>query len=109
MQAQGAVVSAPMKATLFEPTKAAWLTVPAGAVYSGLSGRLLQNAIAAGLVRSSIVKMPNAKRGRRLIERASLDRWIEQGVGERADLPHLADNCARQAGRPRTKKSNRKG
>ena len=66
-----------------------WLTLEGGVVYSGLSRPLLEVAIREGIIRSSHVRKPGAKRGRRLIERKSLDAWIESGVGEVADLPAL--------------------
>ena len=52
--------------------------------------RMLENAVASGRVRSSLVKSdPTAKRGMRLIEIASIDAWIEEYVGGKADLPYL--------------------
>ena len=57
-----------------------WATVKQAAKYSGLSERHLYNAIADGLIRSSLVKRPNASRGRRLVDLHSLDAWIETGL-----------------------------
>ena len=51
---------------------------------------MLENAAASGIVRSSLVRsFPTAKRGRRLIDLRSLDRWIEAGIGGKSELPHL--------------------
>ena len=66
-----------------------WLTINGAARYSGLSGRLLQEAIRENLVVSSLVTRPGAKRGRRLINRESLDAWIEAGIGSKSDLPQF--------------------
>ena len=57
-----------------------WATLKQAADYSGLSERHLYNAIADGLIRSSLVKRPNASRGRRLVDLYSLDAWIETGL-----------------------------
>ncbi|MDB4395718.1 helix-turn-helix domain-containing protein [Akkermansiaceae bacterium] len=57
-----------------------WATLKQAADYSGLSERHLYNAIADGLIRSSLVKRPNASRGRRLVDLRSLDAWIEKGL-----------------------------
>jgi len=57
-----------------------WLTIEGAAIYSGLSGRTIQNYVKDGLVRSSNVITPGATRGRRLIDRESLDKFIESGL-----------------------------
>lgn len=57
-----------------------WATVKQAAEYSGLSERHLYNLIGDGLIRSSLVKRPNASRGRRLIDLRSLGAWIEIGL-----------------------------
>lgn len=57
-----------------------WLTLAAAAAYSGLNARTIQLHIARGLIRSSHVKAPEASRGRRLVDRLSLDEFIEAGV-----------------------------
>ena len=58
-----------------------WLTYDQAATYSGLSSRLLQNHVRDGYVRSSNVVAPGSTRGRRLLDRESLDAFIEEGVG----------------------------
>ena len=71
-------------------TTARWATIPGAAKYSGLGVRVLENAAASGVLRSSLVRsFPGAKRGRRLIDLRSLDEWIETGVGGKAELPFL--------------------
>lgn len=50
------------------------------ALYSGVSSRLIENWIRAGLIRSSNVIAPGSTRGRRLIDRESIDAFIEAGV-----------------------------
>ena len=57
-----------------------WLTYASAAKYSGLSARTIQNYVNAGHVQSSNVMAPGATRGRRLIDRASLDAFIERGL-----------------------------
>jgi len=57
-----------------------WLTLEGASTYSGLTIRTLQNYIAAGHVRSSNVVAPGNTRGRRLLDRASLDAFIEEGL-----------------------------
>jgi hypothetical protein len=57
-----------------------WLTYDQAALYSGLGIRVLQNHTKAGFIRSSNVCAPGCVRGRRLIDRESLDAFIEQGV-----------------------------
>ena len=57
-----------------------WLTLEGASTYSGLTIRTLQNYIAAGHVRSANVVAAGNSRGRRLVDRASLDAFIEQGL-----------------------------
>ena len=64
-----------------------WAPIKTAAKYSGLSERHLYNAIADGLIRSSLVKRPNASRGRRLIDLHSLDSWIETGLMQMGPAP----------------------
>ena len=64
-----------------------WATIKRAAEYSGLSERHLYNAIADGLIRSSLVKRPNASRGRRLVDLRSLDAWIETGLMQMGPAP----------------------
>jgi hypothetical protein len=63
-----------------------WLTLKGAAIYSGLSERTIANYIKADLVVSSNVVMPGNSRGRRLIERTSLDAFIERGIGGKSDI-----------------------
>ena len=57
-----------------------WLTIESASSYSGFSKSTVQNYIKAGLIRSSNVVAPGNSRGRRLIDRESLDAFIEAGV-----------------------------
>jgi len=63
-----------------------WLTLDKAAAYCGLGQRCLQNYIKAGHIRSSNAVAPGATRGRRLIDRESLDAFIEAGVGGKTML-----------------------
>jgi hypothetical protein len=58
-----------------------WLHLPASVRYSSLSRALIYEHIKDGTLISSTVKRPGFSRGRRLIQRASLDRLIESGIG----------------------------
>ena len=64
----------------------AWFPIAAAAHYSGLSRALLYEHIADGSLVSSTVKRPGRLRGRRLIQRSSLDRLIETGIGESSEV-----------------------
>lgn len=63
-----------------------WGTYQDARRHSGLSIRLLQDYVRANLVRSSLVRKPGAKRGVRLLDLASLDEFIERGVGASCQL-----------------------
>jgi hypothetical protein len=54
--------------------------------HSGLSIRLLQDFVKDGLVRSSVVTKPGAKRGVRLLDLQALDEFIERGIGGKSEL-----------------------
>jgi hypothetical protein len=58
-----------------------WLTLEQAQQYCGLNARTIQNHIKAGLIRSANVTAPGASRGRRLVDRVSLDEFIEGHVG----------------------------
>jgi hypothetical protein len=60
------------------------------ALYSGMSRRLIENAVRSGILRSSMPRISEEKkRGLRLIDLQSLDAWIESGVGNVAAVPYL--------------------
>jgi len=59
----------------------AWLTVSEAARYSGLSKALLYELIKERCIISSTVLRPGRRRGRRLIQRESIDQLIESGIG----------------------------
>lgn len=73
-----------------------WLTLKGAAIYSGLSERTIENYIKADLIISSNVVMPGASRGRRLVERESLDAFIEQFIGGRSDIAMNRDRQPRK-------------
>jgi hypothetical protein len=64
-----------------------WATLKQAASYSGLSDRHLYTLIGDGLIRSSLVKRPNASRGRRLVDLHSLDGYIETGLMQMGPRP----------------------
>jgi hypothetical protein len=74
-----------------------WLTYEQAAIYSGLGIRVLQNHVRAGFIRSSNACAPGASKGRRLLERASIDAFIEAGVGK--PPAELAMNAKRKGGK----------
>ena len=61
-------------------TASRWLTFQAGSKYVGVSVRTLQNWEKSGSFRTANVT-PCGGRGRRLIDRDSLDHFIESFVG----------------------------
>lgn len=63
-----------------------WLTFQAASKYCGLSIRTLQNYDSAGLIIVANVIRPGSKRGRKLIERNSLDRFIRESIGARTEV-----------------------
>lgn len=62
----------------------AWFTISDAARYSGLSTALIYELIKDGSLVSSTVLRPGKRRGRRLINRASIDSFIEAGVGKKS-------------------------
>jgi len=77
-----------------------WATLKQAASYSGLSDRHLYTLIGDGLIRSSLVKRPNASRGRRLVDLRSLDDWIESGlmqVGSQPCTPNQEPRTGKEA------------
>lgn len=66
--------------SLTDTTQKRWATLRQASRYCGLSERHLQNLISEGLIASSLVKRPDASRGRRLVDLRSLDAWIENGL-----------------------------
>jgi len=63
-------------------SKPAWFTVADAAKYSGLSPALIYELIKENCIVSSTVLRPGRRRGRRLVQRASIDAFIEAGVGK---------------------------
>lgn len=74
-------------------TTARWVTFQTAAKYVGVSVRTLQNWDKGGFVRTANV-CPMGTRGRRLIDREHLDKFIESFVGA------PASKIAMNGGRP---------
>lgn len=68
-----------------------WLTFQSAALYAGVSVRTLQNWEQAGCFKSANVVIPGSTRGRRLIDRESLDRFIESFIGAPASKIGMND------------------
>jgi hypothetical protein len=73
-----------------------WLTLKGAAIYSGLSEGTIRNYINANLIISHNVVMPGASRGRRLVDRESLDAFIEQCIGGKSDIAMNRDRQPRK-------------
>lgn len=76
----------------------AWLNLTDASEYSGLSTSLIYELIKEGCIVSSTVLRPGRRRGRRLVQRASLDAFIEKGIDQsssdntrKACEPHTQD------------------
>ena len=82
-----------------KPDKPAWATLRQAAKYCGLSVRTIEKAASDGLVETSHVRLLDTTRGRRLVNLGSIDRWIESGIGFKAELPHLRGNSNREGDR----------
>lgn len=91
-QARGQVSS---RAIVKDVVEQRWASVKEAAIYSGLSERQIEILAASGEVISACPKRRGAKRGRRLIDLRSLDRWIENGIGQKSELPELQAAAAR--------------
>jgi hypothetical protein len=57
-----------------------WLTIEGVHQYSGLSSNTIYKYLHRGHIVSAMVKLPDNRRGRRLINRTSLDAFIERFV-----------------------------
>ncbi len=62
-----------------------WLKVDAAVNYSGISRAVLYRILAEGKIRSSSLRARGASRGIRLIDRASLDAYIESFAARSAE------------------------
>jgi len=62
-----------------------WLKVEAAVSYTGISRAVLYRILAEGKIRSSSLRARGASRGIRLIDRASLDAFIESFAGKYGD------------------------
>ena len=72
--------------TLINAIPPRWLTYQAAPKYCGISTRTLQNYENAGLIVVANVIQPGAKRGRKLIDRESLDRLIMESIGVKTQV-----------------------
>lgn len=68
------------------PITPRWLTYERASAYSSLSTRTLESHVKAGLIQSRNVCTPGRKRGRRLIDRESLDSFIEGSSSDASPL-----------------------
>jgi hypothetical protein len=59
---------------------ARWLRVPVAVTYSGLSRARLYTLLAEGQIRSASIRAKGRRRGIRLIDRLSIDQFIEKNV-----------------------------
>jgi hypothetical protein len=62
-----------------------WLKVDVAVSYSGISRAVLYRILAEGKIRSSSLRSRGALRGIRLIDRASLDAYIESFASKSAE------------------------
>ena len=69
-----------------DPITPRWLTLEGAARYCGVSSRTIENYIKDGLIVSANVIRPGASRGRRLVDRCSLDSFIEQFIGMKCEI-----------------------
>jgi len=69
-----------------DPITPRWLTLAGAARYCGLSERTIENYIKDGLIVSANVIRPGASRGRRLVDRCSLDSFIESQIGRTCEI-----------------------
>lgn len=72
-----------------------WLTYQTAPKYCGLSARTLLNYEIAGLIKVANVIQPGSTRGRKLIDRESLDRLIEESFGKKTLSPICGKGGAR--------------
>lgn len=64
-----------------------WLTYRAAAQYCGLSSRTLLNYELRGLIKVANLIQPGSRRGRKLVDRTSLDELIESSIGQKTLVP----------------------
>ena len=70
-------------------TQPAWLSWQAAATHSGLCVQTLRNAEKTGAFESRVVVVQGRTKGRRLINRESLDRWIWGQAESQSEPTHL--------------------
>ena len=67
----------------------AWLSWQESAVYSGLCVQTLRNAEKLGHFQTRVVTLSGRKKGRRLINRESLDTWLWSNASQQAEPSQL--------------------
>jgi hypothetical protein len=67
--------------------KPRWITFQTASRYCGLCARTLQNYEKAEMIRVANVIIPGLTRGRKLIDRESLDALIEASIGKKTMIP----------------------
>ena len=72
-----------MSATAIQPR---WLSVSDAAKYSSFCERHIRKLCSKGVVQSKNVKLEGASKGRRVIDRLSLDRFIEESESGPSEL-----------------------
>ena len=82
-----------------------WLSKRNAAIYSGLTERTLQTYIAMKVIRSTNAVLPGKKQGRRLIDRESLDTFLEAGVDRPTSVIAMNLTGARHPGKNNPKSS----
>jgi hypothetical protein len=60
--------------------EARWLRVPAAVVYSSLSRARLYSLLAEGQIRSASIRASGRQRGIRVIDRLSIDQFLEKNI-----------------------------
>jgi hypothetical protein len=76
-------------------TRPRWLTFQTASRYCGLCVRTLQNYEKAEMIRVANFIISGSTRGRKLIDRESLDALIEASIGKKTIIPI----CPRKGGR----------
>jgi hypothetical protein len=60
--------------------EARWLRIPAAVAYSSLSRARLYSLLSSGEIRSASIRAKGRERGIRVIDRLSIDQFIEKNV-----------------------------
>jgi hypothetical protein len=60
--------------------EARWLRIPAAVAYSSLSRARLYSLLSSGEIKSASIRAKGRERGIRVIDRLSIDRFIEKNI-----------------------------